>query len=51
MKSLVGQDKIVRCTGGLPLVTCVATLDAPRHVVEFLARLLAAHRRWIGTPP
>jgi hypothetical protein len=32
------------------LVTHVATLDGPRHVVEFLAQLLAAHRRQIGTP-
>jgi hypothetical protein len=32
------------------LVTYVATLDVPRHIVEFLARLLAAHRRRIGTP-
>ncbi|WP_171109602.1 MULTISPECIES: transposase family protein [Streptomyces] len=32
------------------MVTYVATLDVPRHVVEFLARLLAAHRRRIGTP-
>jgi DDE superfamily endonuclease len=32
------------------LVTYVATLDVPRHVVEYLARLLAAHRRRIGTP-
>lgn len=32
------------------MVTYPATLDVPRHVVEFLARLLAAHRRRIGTP-
>ncbi|WP_432037143.1 transposase family protein [Streptomyces cucumeris] len=32
------------------MVTYVATLDVPRHVVEYLARLLAAHRRHIGTP-
>ncbi|MDX3248727.1 hypothetical protein [Streptomyces sp. ME18-1-4] len=32
------------------MVTYVATLDVPRHVAEFLARLLAAHRRRIGTP-
>ncbi len=32
------------------MVTYVATLDVPRHVVEFLARLLATHRRRIGTP-
>ncbi|PWJ05567.1 hypothetical protein DKG34_21935 [Streptomyces sp. NWU49] len=32
------------------MVTCVATLDVPRHVVEYLGRLLAAHRRRIGTP-
>lgn len=27
-----------------------ATLDVPRHVVEYLSRLLAVHRRRIGTP-
>jgi hypothetical protein len=32
------------------LVTYVATLDVPRHVVEYLAKLLAAHRRALGTP-
>ncbi len=32
------------------MVTYAAALDVPRHVVEFLARLLAAHRRRIGTP-
>jgi hypothetical protein len=32
------------------LVTYVATLDVPRHTVEFLARLLAAHRRRLRTP-
>lgn len=32
------------------MVTHVATLDVPRHVVEYLSRLLAAHRRCIGTP-
>ncbi|MFF5333652.1 transposase family protein [Streptomyces sp. NPDC013181] len=32
------------------MVTYVATLGVPRHVVEFLARLLAAHRWRIGTP-
>jgi hypothetical protein len=32
------------------LVTYAATLDVPRHLVEFLARLLASHRRRIGTP-
>ncbi len=32
------------------MVTYAATLDVPRHVVEFLARLLATHRRRIGTP-
>ncbi|MEU6313324.1 hypothetical protein [Streptomyces sp. NPDC047014] len=31
------------------LVTFVATLDVPRHVVEYLARLLAAHQRRIST--
>src|SRR5258708_37388153 len=25
-------------------------LDVPRHVVEFVAKLLAAHRRVLGTP-
>ncbi|WP_169797115.1 hypothetical protein [Peterkaempfera griseoplana] len=28
----------------------VASLDVPHHVVEYLSRLLAAHRRRIGTP-
>lgn len=37
-------------TRGFTLVTYVATLDVPRHVVEYLSRLLAAHRRRIGTP-
>lgn len=32
------------------MVTYVATLDVPRHVVEYLSRHLAAHRRRIGTP-
>ena len=32
------------------MVTYVATLDVPRPVVEYLSRLLAAHRRRIGTP-
>ncbi|WP_436841900.1 transposase family protein [Streptomyces bobili] len=32
------------------MVTYVAALDVPRHVVEYLARRLAAHRRRIGTP-
>lgn len=32
------------------MVTYAATLDVPRPVVERLARLLAAHRRRIGTP-
>lgn len=32
------------------MVTYVAMLDVPRPVVAFLARLLAAHRRRIGTP-
>lgn len=32
------------------MVTYSAMLDVPRHVVEFLARLLAAQRRRIGTP-
>jgi hypothetical protein len=37
-------------TGGCSLITYVATLDVPRHVAEFLARLLETHRRQIGTP-
>jgi hypothetical protein len=37
-------------TRGFTLVTYVATLDVPRHVVEYLSRLLASHRRRIGTP-
>lgn len=37
-------------TRGFTLVTYVATLDVPRHVVDYLSRLLAAHRRRIGTP-
>jgi hypothetical protein len=32
------------------LVTYVATLDVPRHVVDHLSRLLAAHRRRLHTP-
>ncbi len=32
------------------MVTYVATLDVPHHVVQHLASLRAAHRRWIGTP-
>lgn len=32
------------------MVPYSAMLDVPRHVVEFLARHLAAHRRMIGTP-
>lgn len=32
------------------MVTYVAMLDVPRHVVEYTARLLASHRRRIGTP-
>jgi hypothetical protein len=32
------------------LVTYVAMLDVPRHVVEHLARLLAAHQCRIGPP-
>ncbi|GAA3597681.1 hypothetical protein GCM10022295_92740 [Streptomyces osmaniensis] len=32
------------------MVSCSATLDVPRPVVVFLARLLAAPRRSIGTP-
>jgi hypothetical protein len=34
----------------LTLGTYAATLDVPRHIVEFLARLLATQRRRIGTP-
>ncbi|MFI7300754.1 hypothetical protein [Streptomyces sp. NPDC050121] len=37
-------------TTGFTLVTYVATLDVPRHVVEFLARLRATHGCRIGTP-
>ena len=32
------------------MVTYVATLDVPRHLVVFLARQLAVHRRKLGTP-
>lgn len=32
------------------MVPYTAMLDVPRHVVEYLAWLLAAHRRHIGTP-
>lgn len=32
------------------MVPYSAMLDVPRHVVEFLARHLAAHRRMIDTP-
>ena len=32
------------------MITYAATLDVPRPVVDHLARLLAAHRRRIGTP-
>ena len=32
------------------MVTYVATLDVPRHVVDHLSRLLAARRRRLGTP-
>lgn len=31
------------------MVTYLATLDVPRHVVEYVARLLAAHRKTLGT--
>ncbi|MEU6772407.1 hypothetical protein [Streptomyces sp. NPDC046759] len=34
---------------GFTSVTCAAALDVPRHIVEFLARSLAAHQRGIGT--
>ncbi|MFE5123685.1 hypothetical protein [Streptomyces sp. NPDC056669] len=37
-------------TRGFTLITYVATLDVPRHVVVYLARLLATHRRRLGTP-
>lgn len=37
-------------TRGSTLVTYVAMLDVPRHVLEYLSRLLAGHRRTIGTP-
>lgn len=32
------------------MVTYVATLDVPRHIVEYLAKSLAAHRRALRTP-
>lgn len=32
------------------MFTYAATLDVPCHIVEYLARLLAAYRRQIGTP-
>ncbi|OIJ90403.1 hypothetical protein BIV24_17760 [Streptomyces colonosanans] len=32
------------------MVAYVATLDVPRHVVDYLSRLLATRRRQIGTP-
>jgi hypothetical protein len=31
-------------------VTYAATLDAPRHILEFLSRLPARHRRRLRTP-
>ncbi|MBW8705480.1 hypothetical protein MBT84_38340 [Streptomyces sp. MBT84] len=37
-------------TGGCSLITYVATLDVPRPVAEFLARLLETRRRQIGNP-
>jgi hypothetical protein len=37
-------------TRGFTLVTYVATLDVPRHVVDHFSRLPAAHRQRIGTP-
>ncbi|GAB7109672.1 hypothetical protein JCM4814A_79870 [Streptomyces phaeofaciens JCM 4814] len=37
-------------TEGCSLITYVATLDVPRHVAGFLARLLETRRRQIGTP-
>src|SRR6266508_6635035 len=44
------NEIIFTATGGSTLVTYVATLDVPRHVVEYLARLLAAQRCRLGTP-
>ncbi|MET8328507.1 transposase family protein [Streptomyces sp. NPDC005181] len=32
------------------MVTYAATLDVPRHIVVYLSRLLAAHRRGLNTP-
>lgn len=32
------------------MITYRAMLDVPRHVAQFVSRLLAAHRRRIGTP-
>lgn len=32
------------------MTTYAATLDVPRHIVVHLSRLLAAHRRRLGTP-
>ncbi|MFE7975127.1 hypothetical protein [Streptomyces shenzhenensis] len=37
-------------TRGFTLVTYVATLDVPRHVMDHLSRLPAARQRRIGTP-
>ncbi|MEU1628102.1 transposase family protein [Streptomyces sp. NPDC020096] len=37
-------------TRGSTLVTYAATLDVPRHTVELVARLLAAHRHRLRTP-
>ncbi|MGX4694512.1 transposase family protein [Streptomyces sp. JNUCC 63] len=37
-------------TRGFTLVTHVAALDVPRHVVDHLSRLPASHRWQIGTP-
>jgi hypothetical protein len=41
---------MARTTRSFTLVTYFATLDVPRHVVDHLSRLLAAHRRCNGTP-
>lgn len=56
MKPLVGQVspqdhvRMSATTRGSTLATYVATLDVPHHVAQYFARLLAAHRRRIGTP-
>lgn len=53
LKPLVGQvpsQDHVHSYQRLHLVTYVAALDVPRHIVEQLARLLTAHRRRICSP-